>query len=295
MDKQQPKLPSNKARKAASEEPQPQETPQKLLYNPADTEKCSDAFFRFISEYDKIVGLFFFTVNLAAKADEVQRVIQAALQKVGEPVKPVEGIAFKTVKTYSSLLSRNLVTSMANNLLCYISEIVQQVVKKRHEILRSSEKLTTEEVLQFKRISDIVAFMADRKINELSYGGLREMQEFVADRLGVEMFKDDKERMLLTILVELRNIHTHNRGIVNKLFLNRIGCNHYDDFQFELGQLYHVNLDRFATLSRNAIAVAIRLDDRLAAKFKVKRFHYKKRLAKERGPAAGATRASATS
>jgi hypothetical protein len=239
--------------------------------------------------------LFFFTVNLASRADEVRRVASEALQKAGEPAKPVEALAFKKVQTYSSLLSRNLVTSMANNLLCYISEIVQQVVKKRHEILRSSEKLTTEEVLQFKRISDIVTFIADRKINELSYGGPREMQEFIADRLGVEMFNDDKERMLLTILVELRNIHTHNRGIVNKLFLNRLGCNYYDDFQFELGKLYHVNFDQFVTLSRNAIAVAMRLDDRLAAKFRVKRFHYKKRLAKERGPAAGATRASATS
>jgi hypothetical protein len=44
-------------------------------------------------------------------------------------------------------------------------------------------------------------------------------------------------------------------------------------------------LDEFAVLSRNAIAVALRLDEMLAKKFKLKRSHYKKRLAKERASA----------
>jgi hypothetical protein len=260
-------------------------TPRDLLYNPGDTQTCSDVFYRFISEYDKIINLFLFTVTLAARADEVRKIAATTLQKVGEPANPVDDSMFKQVRTFSTLLSRTLVTNMASNFLCYLSEILQEVVKKRHEVLRSSEKLTTEEVLQFKRMNDIITFIADRKINELSYGGLMQINEFIADRLGVEMFKDDKERMLLTIFVELRNIHTHNRGIVNKLFLNRIGCDHYDNFQFKLGKLYHVDLDEFAALSRNAIAVALRLDEMLAKKFKLKRFHYKKRLAKERASA----------
>jgi hypothetical protein len=252
------------------------------LYIPTHTQTCSHVFYRFISEYDKIIHLYLFIVTTAARADEIQKVAATALKKVGEPVEPIDDFMMKRVRTFYPVLSRTLVTNMANNFLCYLSEILQAVVNKRHEVLRSSEKLTTEEVLQFKRISDIITFIADRKINDLSFGGLMQMKEFITDRLGVEMFNDDKERMLLTILVELRNIHTHNRGIVNKLFLNRVGCDHYDDFQFELGKLYGVNFDRFVTLSRNAIVVALRLDEMLAKKFKLKRSHYKKRLAKER-------------
>jgi hypothetical protein len=252
-------------------------------YNPNSTQICTDRLYHFIREYDKTISLFFFTVMLAARADEVRRVAAQALQKAGEPPKPPASSASDRVQTYSTQLSRTLVTSMANNFLCYVSEILQDVVKKRHEILRSSEKLTTEEVLQFKRVSDIIAFIANRKINELSYGGLGQMRDYIADRLGVEMFKDDKERMLLTILVELRNIHTHNRGIVNDLFLNRVGCGQYDEFKFELGKLCHVTFDPFCRLSHNAIAVALRLDELLARKFKLKRSRYKKRLAAEKG------------
>jgi hypothetical protein len=94
------------------------------------------------------------------------------------------------------------------------------------------------------------------------------------------MFVDDQQRTLLTILIELRNIHTHNRGIVNQLFLNRIGDGH-SKFKFVLGEHYHVVFDGFVLLSRNAIEVAKLLDKRLIEKFGLKHARYKSRLRKD--------------
>ena len=155
----------------------------------------------------------------------------------------------------------------ANNLLCYVSEILQPVAHKRPEILRAQDRLTTEEVLEFSDYGDLIAFIADRKINELAYGGLRAMSSFVDDRLGIGMFADDAQRMLITILVELRNVHTHNRGIINRLFLNRVGCTDYDQFTFVLGSPYHADLDAYAKLAATAIEVALTLDAALVEKF----------------------------
>ncbi len=84
---------------------------------------------------------------------------------------------------------------------------------------------------------------------------------------SVATVADEHERILLTILSELRNIQTHNRGVVNRLFLNRVGRSTYEDFEFVWGQAYVVPLTRFATLARNAIDIAVRLDQRLVAKF----------------------------
>lgn len=95
------------------------------------------------------------------------------------------------------------------------------------------------------------------------------------------MFASDEERALLTILVELRNIHTHNRGIVNQLFLNWISNSHAK-FSFTLGRAYNISFDEFIVLSRTAINIAQRLDEKIAVKFKLKRAKYKDRLAKER-------------
>jgi len=260
--------------------------PKQWLYDPSDTKTCTDAFYRFIVEYDDIIGLFLFTTTNAAKIDEMQAIAAHALaDKTERQKKPREAFnkneAFGKVRKYSRLLSRDLVISMTNNFQCYLSAILQEVMTKRHEVLRSSERITTEDALQFNRLRDLRSFIADKKINELSYGGLKQIQDFAAERFGIDMFGHHEERALLTIFVELRNIHTHNRGIVNQLFLNRIGAGH-KRFSFELGDEYHVDFDDFIILSRNAIAVAQRLDDLLATKFKLKRSNYKKRADRDR-------------
>jgi hypothetical protein len=259
--------------------------PELSLYDPTKTQTCTDAFYRFIVEYDKIVGLFFFVITTAMRADRVRALAAHALADEEQRKKPVEHFddkaSFKRVKEYSRQLSRDLVVSMVNNFHCYLSEILQDVMRKKHEVLRSSERLTTEEALQFDRVSDLRAFIADKKINELSYGGLRQMRDFISERLGVEMIADAEQGALLTIFTELRNVHTHNRGIVNRLFLNRIGAGH-PKFSFKIDNPYHVNVDEFTLLSRNTIEVALKLDDALATKFKLKRARYKNRLAKER-------------
>jgi hypothetical protein len=255
------------------------------LYDPTKTQTCTDAFYRFIVEYDKIIGLFFFIVTTTARVDEVRARAAHALADEEERKKPIEQFnddaMFKRMREYSKQMSRDLIVSMANNFLCYLSEILQEVMIKKHEILRSNERVTTEEALQFNRVKDLRAFIADRKINELSYGGLRQMRDFISERLGVEMIGTDEEGPLLTISVELRNIHTHDRGIVNQLFLNRIGAGH-PKFTFRLGHGYHADFDHIVLLSRNSIEVAQRLDDMLARKFKLKRARYKNRLEKER-------------
>jgi hypothetical protein len=211
-------------------------------------------------------------LDLVTWIDNAQAVAARALDDDQRPLEHYkQDVALKRLQEFSSVNSTNLVVNTANNFLCYLSEILQEVVRKRHEILRSSERLTTEEALQFSRLEDLVAFVADRKINELTYGGLRAMNEFVFDLLGVELFGNEQERMLVTILVELRNVHTHNRGVINQLFLNRVGSLEYDDFQFELNKRYHVDLDHLAKLARASIDVAERLDISLAKKFGLKR------------------------
>jgi hypothetical protein len=117
--------------------------------------------------------------------------------------------------------------------------------------------------------------MADKKVNELAYGGLKGLEEYVKDRLGTTMFDNDDERIKLTILAELRNIHTHNRGIVNEIFLKRVGQKKFGSFDFVLDRTTHVGFEEFVILSRNAINVAMRLDTNLAKKFGVKRTLFK--------------------
>jgi hypothetical protein len=177
--------------------------------------------------------------------------------------------ALRQLKRFASVQSRNLTNATVNGLQHYFSEIVQAAALKRPEILRSGETLRVDEVLRFNRYKDLVTFLIDKKINELSYGGIKGMETYFRDRLGIEMFATDRARLLLTAFVEIRNINVHNRGIVNDLFLSRIGK--LDEFKFIKGKYFHVDMDMLKLMSDNAIETALALDQAVATKFGLQR------------------------
>lgn len=247
-----------------------------VVYAPPAKLATTEPFYRFAAEYMDIIQLFLFIITTATQMDQMQNTARKALAPRDTSV-PKTSYAFTRV-SYGYLLSRNLVTTMINNFSSYLSEVIQAAVSKRSEVLRSSEKLSTEEILQFTRVSDIVAYIADKKVNELSYGGLREMERFIAERLGLQLFATDDERKLLTIFIELRNITTHNRSIVNDLFLKRVGTHKFKTFSFTLGETHHVDFDEFLILAKNAMDVATRLDQQLIIKFKPPKRNLQKKL-----------------
>jgi hypothetical protein len=156
-----------------------------IIYDDRWIRTCTSTLDRFLSQHKKTLGIFFFMLDLVTKMDDMQAIAARALDGDKKPLDHYKkDAALKRLQDFSSVNSTNLVMNTANNFLCYLSEILQEVVRKRHEILKSGERLTTEEALQFSRFEDLVAFIADRKINELAYGGLRAMSDFVADRLG---------------------------------------------------------------------------------------------------------------
>jgi len=254
--------------------------PDELPYNPYGTELCTGPFFEFISEYDFILGYLMFIVSSASHTDHVLKTTAEYLKDEKLQKKFSENIIFRRIQYYGPILSRDVLTDLSNNFLIYLSEILQAAARKRPEILRSSERVTTEEILQFESVDDIVSFIADRKISELSYGGLRQTEQFIKDRLGLELFDDQSQRELLTILVELRNIQTHNRGKINRLFLRRIGRQSQSRFTFVEDQIYHADFETIVLLSNNAIKVALSLDEKIAEKFRLERQEFRPHYSK---------------
>jgi hypothetical protein len=87
------------------------------------------------------------------------------------------------------------------------------------------------------------------------------------------MFATDTARVLLTAFVEIRNVNVHNGGIVNELFLSKVGK--IDGFEFARGRQFHVDMDKLILLSDNAIRTALGIDQAVATKFGLQRKAHK--------------------
>jgi len=118
-------------------------------------------------------------------------------------------------------------------------------------------------------MSDVVELLVERRVNRLAYEGITGIESYFQDRLGIVMFADDQERQLAREFIELRNIIVHNGGIVNAIFLERVGRS--PTKVFEAGKRFHVGWDDFCTYAANIIGIASRLDQAACTKFSLRR------------------------
>lgn len=242
---------------------------------------CTEPFARFLASYYSVLDFLYWLNSLTDFADVARLTTAEILAEFGdeaakaryEYVNTDKHQAKRMLKRFGVQISANMTTTTVNAFQRYFSELIQCVAIKKPDILRSSQTIRIEEVLNFTRHRDIVTYLIDRKVNEISYGGLREMEAHFKDRLGVDMFDAESSRAMMTLFVECRNTIVHNGGIVDDYFLRKAGP---EGSLFKKGQQCHLNFDRFNQLSANAIRISLAIDAAVSKKFRLVRRPYSK-------------------
>jgi hypothetical protein len=246
------------------EDPAP---PELIPGMPKGQALCSEAGYRFQLQHFRIFDFFLFGLRLSTHADKARFTAAEALagagdkeyvanfQKVQQNPQP----AFRKLRSFGDYQSEIMIIRSVDNFMSFVSETLQGCMSKKPELLRSKEQIRTEDVLRFSNRRDLVDFLVNRKLNELSYGGLRGIEEFLDQRLNLALVNNDHERTRLSIAIELRNIYTHNRGVVNELFLSRLAA-HEHAYKFVQGKRFHADFDEIVGLANNLFDIAIRLD-----------------------------------
>lgn len=249
--------------------------------DPDPNQLCTSVLYRLIEDYQECIRFFFFTIHLATSADEVRTIASKALATTEDAPEYVEhreriksnpSPVFDELKKFGRIQSQYLVLRCSNSFLLFYSEIIQGAIVRRPELLKSKQTIRWDELLGFSRFHDIVHYLIDKKVNELSYAGLGQMEEFMFDRLGIAGVITQEQRNLTAILVEIRNIYTHNRGIVNGIFLSRL--KDHMGFDFAEGKYFQVDYDEFVRLIGNSLEVTYAIDEAIARKFGLKRKRY---------------------
>jgi len=249
---------------------------------PNPEELCTRPLFAFLRRHSEIYEFFFFSVTLASGADRTRRIAAEALAKAGsevdrqryEDVKQDTQPAMDKLKKFARLQSENMCIRTVDNFLCYVSEMVQVCLQRRPELLRSSETIKIEDILRYTRFPDLLSFLVDRKVNSLAYGGIRELEAFLADRTGVRLVENDDQRGSLVVAVELRNIYSHNRGLVSDVTLKRLAAIEHG-LSLRKGQAKHTDFDELSSMGNNLMAIARNLDLQLSSKFGLRRRRFR--------------------
>ena len=130
---------------------------------------------------------------------------------------------FKEAQNADRLLIELMFSNAVDNFKTYIADIILLCVSKKPNLL-FGKTLDAKSIFQTDDINELRAALIEKHVAELSYGNIDDLIKFVKDRMGLDTLQKSKiTPKRLNRLIQIRNIITHNRGIVNSLYITRSG------------------------------------------------------------------------
>lgn len=171
--------------------------------------------------------------------------------------------AIDVLRTFGQMLFEMVLQRAADNFLTYVADLLALVFTKNPHVLKSQEKVSYEEVLECTTMDEVVSRLAERRIHELSYKGMRELQNDLSKRMNFWLFESDEDLDRAIFLIEARNLIAHNQGRVNRIFLARVkGIDTYLE-----GQRLQLNFDDVESNQRFLLEAVLDIDRRASEKF----------------------------
>jgi hypothetical protein len=166
---------------------------------------------------------------------------------------------------YLELWSQLSYCRIVDRYLIYISEILAALFELHPEMLRSNEMVDLDFVLSHESMEGLVSSIIERKVTTLSFQGMRKVAGYFERRLKLPLFSNEEELETGVAAVEIRNLFTHNQGVVNRLFKERV-----PGFKCEVGQQIKLVGSDVASVHTNILLDSVKsLAQRIVDKFQV--------------------------
>jgi hypothetical protein len=130
--------------------------------------------------------------------------------------------AGRKIGVFYRLMTEMALSRAVDSYIAYLTELLSLIFRARPESLRSGEEVKLDFVLAHSTRAGLINALIDRKVNQLSYQGMRSLSQFLSRKLGFELFQSEESLERAVLLVEIRNLIVHARGIVNETFVQRV-------------------------------------------------------------------------
>ena len=140
------------------------------------------------------------------------------------------------------------------------------IFKTRPETLKSGESIKLDEVLQYGNMDSLIGHIAEKRVNQLSYQGMKSLSNYFFEKLGFNLFESEDDLQRAICLIEIRNIITHNRAVINRIFLSRI-----PNYPGQIDQQIDMSPDEVLDNMKFLMGLVAYVDSRISKKFNLPR------------------------
>jgi hypothetical protein len=225
---------------------------------------------RFFDFDEEISAFFIFFVRWTRRPDEMyEDVVKLSYQDEPEKLKALLAeprIGEANLKRFARFVMEMMLVRGTDNFLTYVSELLALVFTSRPETLKSGETVKLEEILQYPTMDDLVKRLAERRVERLSYQGMKDLQKDLAEKLNFEIFPSSEPFSRAVRIIEIRNLLVHNRGVVSRTFQTRTG-----DSSLAIGSLFELSPHSVISDLDFLAKSVLDIDERAALKFSLVR------------------------
>lgn len=100
----------------------------------------------------------------------------------------------------------------------YLTDIIQEILLAHPDTLKSGKQLTAEEVLILGGRKQIVRYLAEKEVEELQRSPFQKVVKYFDDKFNINLNASVVSPEQITEILATRNIHIHNKGVVNRRF-----------------------------------------------------------------------------
>src|SRR5579863_969352 len=139
--------------------------------------------------------------------------------KPGDPPPPESAVAQMDI--HSTLLEEMLFCRGVNSFLTYLADLVTLIYEKYPKMLQSDKQMTYQFGIEHHLAGDLIPALAEKTVMQLTHQGLDVLEKYFEKKLKLVLFTNETDLAKAALSVDIRNVITHNRGFINRLFIQR--------------------------------------------------------------------------
>ncbi len=184
----------------------------------------------------------------------------AKFPKPGEPAPPESAVAQMDI--HGPVLAEMLFCRGVNSFLTYLADLMTLIYEKYPKKLPSNKQMTYGFCIEHHMAGDLISALAEETVIGLTHQNFDALAKYFKKNLDLILFKEDTQSTAAALSVDIRNIITHNRGIVNQFFIQRNPA-----FVDDLGKRVVLSEDESSEMLGDLGYCARQLDIRAIKKF----------------------------
>ncbi len=167
-----------------------------------------------------------------------------------------------TTNQEGKILMRILLSSCADNLEIYLSDLLYEIYLANPATLKSNQQITIKEVLDCADMQEFVLYWAKKKLGKLQRGSVK---GFISDNPQIKDLNvlDDVEQDKIEKILQIRHLYAHRNGIVDEKFLQ------FYPGQFNLNEEHQLSTTEILSLFSYLIDIVDKLDHAAISKYQL--------------------------